>query len=248
MLTYYLIRRWKELGKLKGKEYIVKTIVTTELIKTVAEKNKVVCFDVYTGFKWIAHVIKNEEGKMNYIGGGEESYGYLAEDFVRDKDAVSACAVIAEMTAWAKDNGITVYELLQNIYLEYGFSKEKGISVTKKGKSGADEIKQMMHNFRNNPPTELAGSRIILIKDFNSLVATDTSTGKTSKLEMPVTSDVLQFFTEDGSKVSVRPSGTEPKIKFYIEVLGELKSRSEYDVANKKADEKIEGVRKSLGV
>ncbi len=248
MLTYYLIRRWKELGKVKGKEYIVKTIVTTELIKTVAEKNGVICFDVYTGFKWIADVMKKEEGKMNYIGGGEESYGYLAEDFVRDKDAVSACVVIAEMAAWAKDNGMTVYELLQNIYLEYGFSKEKGISVTKKGKSGADEIKQMMHDFRNNPPKELAGSPIVLIKDFDSLTGKDIKTGKSFKLEMPVTSDVLQFFTEDGSKVSVRPSGTEPKIKFYVEVLGELKSKSEYDAANKKADEKIEAVRKSLGV
>ncbi len=248
MLTYYLIRRWKELGKVQGKEYIVKTIVTTELIKTVAEKNGVICFDVYTGFKWIADIMKKQEGNMNYIGGGEESYGYLAEDFVRDKDAVSACAVIAEMSAWAKDNGMTVYELLQNIYLEYGFSKEKGISVTKKGKSGADEIKQMMVNFKANPPKELAGSKIILIKDFDSLTASDTIKGTKTKLEMPVTSDVLQFFTEDGSKVSVRPSGTEPKIKFYIEVLGELKSKADYDAANKKADEKIEAVRKSLGV
>jgi phosphoglucomutase len=248
MLTYYLIRRWKELGKIKGNEYVVKTIVTTELIKTLAEKNGVICFDVYTGFKWIADVMKKEEGKMNYIGGGEESYGYLAEDFVRDKDAVSACAMIAEMSAWAKDNGMTVYELLQNIYLEYGFSKEKGISVTKKGKSGADEIKQMMINFKANPPKELAGSKVILIKDFDSLTASDIIKGTKTKLEMPVTSDVLQFFTEDGSKVSVRPSGTEPKIKFYIEVLGELKSKADYDAANKKADEKIEAVRKSLGV
>jgi phosphoglucomutase len=248
MLTYYLIRRWKELGKVQGKEYIVKTIVTTELIKTLAKKNGVVCFDVYTGFKWIAAVIKEQEGKMNYIGGGEESYGYLAEDFVRDKDAVSACAVIAEMAAWAKDNGMTVYELLQNIYLEYGFSKEKGISVTKKGKSGADEIKQMMVDFRSNPPKELAGSKIVLIKDFGLLTAKNIKTGETSELIMPVTSDVLQFFTEDGSKVSVRPSGTEPKIKFYIEVLGELKSISEYNEANANADKKIEAVRKSLGV
>ena len=248
MLTYYLIRRWKELGKITGKEFVVKTIVTTELIKPLAERNGVEMFDCYTGFKWIADVIKKEEGKKQYIGGGEESYGYLAEDFVRDKDAVSACALIAEMAAWAKDNGMTVYELLQNIYLEYGFSKEKGISVVKKGKAGADEIKQMMHDFRNNPPKELAGSTIILIKDFDNLSATKPKTGEKTKLEMPVTSDVLQFFTEDGSKVSVRPSGTEPKIKFYIEVLGELKSKAEFDAANKKADEKIEAVRKSLGV
>jgi phosphoglucomutase len=248
MLTYYLIRRWKELGKITGKEYIVKTIVTTELIKTLAEKNGVTCFDVFTGFKWIADTIKKEEGKMTYIGGGEESYGYLPEDFVRDKDAVSSCVMIAELAAWAKDNKMTMFELLQNIYLEYGFSKEKGISVTKKGKSGADEIKQMMLDFRSNPPKELANSKIILIKDYNTLVATDIKTGKTFKLEMPVTSDVLQFFTEDGSKVSVRPSGTEPKIKFYIEVLGEMKSKDEYVSANAKADAKIEAVRQSLGV
>ncbi|MDR0873406.1 MAG: phospho-sugar mutase [Prevotellaceae bacterium] len=248
MLTYYLIRRWKELGKVTGKEFVVKTIVTTELIKTLAERNGVAIFDVYTGFKWIADIIKKEEGKRQYIGGGEESYGYLAQDFVRDKDAVSACAVIAEMAAWAKDNGLTVFELLQSIYLEYGYSKEKGISVTKKGKSGADEIKQMMVDFRANPPKELAGSRIVLIKDFGTLTATEPLTGKTSKLEMPVTSDVLQYFTEDGSKVSVRPSGTEPKIKFYVEVLGELKAKEDYDTAVKKADEKIEAVRKSLGV
>jgi phosphoglucomutase len=248
MLTYYLIRRWKELGKVQGKEFVVKTIVTTELIKTLAERNGVAIFDVYTGFKWIADIIKKEEGKQQYIGGGEESYGYLAEDFVRDKDAVSACAIIAEMAAWAKDNGLTVYELLQSIYLQYGYSKEKGISITKKGKSGADEIKQMMVDFRTAPPKELAGSKIILIKDFSTLTATEPLTGKTSTLEMPVTSDVLQYFTEDGSKVSVRPSGTEPKIKFYVEVLGELKSKADYGNAVKKADEKIEAVRKSLGV
>jgi len=253
MLTYYLIRRWKELGKITGKEFVVKTIVTTELIKTLAERNGVEMYDCYTGFKWIADVIKKEEGKKQYIGGGEESYGYLPEDFVRDKDAVSSCALIAEMAAWAKDNGMTVYELLQSIYLEYGFSKEKGISVVKKGKSGADEIKQMMVDFRNNPPKELAGSKIVLIKDFDNLTATNLDvsvslSNRTTKLEMPVTSDVLQFFTEDGSKVSVRPSGTEPKIKFYIEVLGEISSKADFDTANKKADEKIEAVRRSLGV
>lgn len=248
MLTYYLIRRWKELGKISGKEYIVKTIVTTELIKTLAEKNGVICFDVFTGFKWIADIIKKQEGKMNYIGGGEESYGYLAQDFVRDKDAVSACVMIAEMAAWAKDNKLTVFELLQNIYLEYGFSKEKGISITKKGKSGADEIKQMMIDFRNNAPKELAGSKVILIKDFINLTSIDLNTNKKTNLDMPVTSDVIQYFTEDGSKVSIRPSGTEPKIKFYIEVLGILKSKADYDDANKKADQKIEAVRQSLGV
>lgn len=245
MLTYYLVRRWKELGKIQGKEYVVKTIVTTELIKEIAERNNVMCFDVFTGFKWIAAIMRENEGKLNYIGGGEESYGYLPEDFVRDKDAVSTCTMIAEIAAWAKDNGMTIYDLLKNIYLEYGFSKEKGISVTKKGKAGADEIKQMMADFRSNPPKEIAGSPVVLIKDFKTLVAKDQN-GVESKLTMPATSDVLQLFTEDGSKISIRPSGTEPKIKFYIEVRGELKSLEDYDAANERADAKVDAVKKSL--
>jgi phosphoglucomutase len=245
MLTYYLVRRWKELNRIQGKEYVVKTIVTTEVIKEIAERNGVKCYDVFTGFKWIAAIMRENEGKMNYIGGGEESYGYLPEDFVRDKDAVSTCTMLAEIAAWAKDNGMTMYDLLKKIYLEYGFSKEKGISVTKKGKAGADEIKQMMADFRSNPPKEIAGSPVMLIKDFKTLTATDGD-GKKSALVMPATSDVLQFFTGDGSKISIRPSGTEPKIKFYVEVRGELKSLEDYDAANRRADEKVEAVKKSL--
>ncbi|HPH62923.1 MAG TPA: phospho-sugar mutase [Paludibacteraceae bacterium] len=247
MLTYYLVRRWKELGKINGKEYVVKTIVTTELIKEIADRNGVECFDVFTGFKWIAAIMRENEGKLNYIGGGEESYGYLPEDFVRDKDAVSTCTMLAEVAAWAKDNGMSMFELLRNIYAEYGFSMNKGISVTKKGKAGADEIKQMMADFRSNPPKEIAGSPVVMVKDYASLEAKDRN-GNVSKLVMPTTSDVLQIFTEEGDKISIRPSGTEPKIKFYVEVRGEMKSVADYEAANKKALDKIEAVKKSLGL
>lgn len=248
LFTYYLIRRWKELGRLKGKEYVVKTIVTTEIIKDVAKKFGVEMFDCYTGFKWIAGVIRENEGKKTYIGGGEESYGYLPEDFTRDKDAVSSCTLMAEIAAWAKDNGQTLYELLQDVYLEFGYGKEKGISVVRKGKSGADEIAKMMTDFRNNPPKEIAGSKVVRIKDFQLLKSKDIVTGKEEAIEMPAKSNVLQFFTEDGTKTSVRPSGTEPKIKFYIEVRGEMTSRADYDKAEAAADKKIEAVRASLGV
>ncbi len=248
MYLYYIITQYKGLNKLKGDEYVVKTIVTTELIKTIADRNKIEMLDCYTGFKWIAREIRLLEGKKTYIGGGEESYGFLAEDFCRDKDAVSACCLIAEVAAWAKDNGKTLYQLLQDIYVEYGFSKEKGISVVKKGKSGAEEIKQMMTDFRNNPPKEMAGSKIVLFKDFGTLQQTEAVTGVKSALDMPESSNVLQYFTEDGSKVSIRPSGTEPKIKFYIEVKGEMKSRADYDEATADADEKIKSVMTSLGI
>lgn len=247
LLTYYLLRRWKELGKLKGKEFTVKTIVTTELIKTISDSFNVPCFDVYTGFKWIADIILKQEGKMQYIGGGEESYGYLPQDFVRDKDAVSTCSMLAEVAAWAKDNGMSMYQLLCKVYAEFGFSLNKGISVVKKGKSGAEEIKAMMSNYRANPPKDLGGSKVVLVKDYETLVATDDKGNKT-KLEMPTTSNVLQFFTEDGSKVSVRPSGTEPKIKFYIEVLGKMESVSDYNKAAAAANAKIEAFKASLGV
>lgn len=247
MYLYYIITQYNKLGKMTGNEFVVKTIVTTELIKVIADKNNIEMLDCYTGFKWIAREIRLLEGKKKYIGGGEESYGFLAEDFVRDKDAVSACCLIAEVAAWAKDNGKTLYELLQDIYVEYGFSKEKGISVVKKGKSGAEEIQQMMTNFRNNPPKEMAGSPIVLWKDYKSLKQTDAS-GKVSDIDMPATSDVLQYFTADGSKVSVRPSGTEPKIKFYVEVKGEMGCRNCYEAANIEADEKIKSVLVSLGV
>ena len=248
LFVYYLIRRWKELGKITGNEYIVKTIVTTEIIKQIADRNKVEMFDCYTGFKWIAAVIRENEGKKTYIGGGEESYGFLPEDFARDKDAVSSCAVMAEIAAWAKDNGKTLFELLQDIYVEYGFGKEKGISVVRKGKSGAEEIAQMMRDFRTNPPKEIAGSKVSVIKDYETLEMTNVATGAVSTLEFPCTSNVLQYFTEDGTKISVRPSGTEPKIKFYIEVRGEMKSRAEYDAADAAANKKVEAVRASLGV
>lgn len=248
MYLYYIITQYKALNKIKGDEFVVKTIVTTELIKTIADRNKIEMLDCYTGFKWIAREIRLLEGKKTYIGGGEESYGFLAEDFCRDKDAVSACCLIAEVAAWAKDNGKTLYQLLQDIYVEYGFSKEKGVSVVKQGKSGAEEIKQMMTDFRNNPPKEMAGSKIVLYKDFQTLQQTNALTGEKSALDMPESSNVLQYFTEDGSKVSIRPSGTEPKIKFYIEVKGDIKSRADYDKSNAAADEKIKAVMTSLGI
>ena len=248
IFIYYLITKWKELGRLTGNEYVVKTIVTTEVMADVARKNGVEYYDCFTGFKWIAAVMRENEGKKTYIGGGEESYGFLSEDFVRDKDAVSACALMAEIAAWAKDNGKTLFQLLQDIYIEYGYGKEKGISVVRKGKSGAEEIVQMMKNYRENPPKEIAGSKVATIKDFKTLKMTDVATGTITDLDMPATSNVLQFFTEDGTKISVRPSGTEPKIKFYIEVRGEMKTRADYAQADEKADEKINAVRKDMGV
>lgn len=245
----YLMTRNKELGLLKGNEYIVKTIVTTETIKTIAEQNGFKMYDCYTGFKWIASVIRENEGKARYIGGGEESYGFLPEDFVRDKDSVSSISLMAEIAAWAKDKGMTMYQMLQDIYIKYGYSKEKGISVVRKGKSGAEEIVAMMKNFRENPMKELGGSPVILVKDYASLEATDVVNGTKSKLDMPVTSNVLQYFSADGSKVSIRPSGTEPKIKFYIEMRGiKMDNYADYDAANAAADAKIEAIKKELGI
>ena len=245
----YLMTRNKELGLLKGNEYIVKTIVTTETIKTIAEQNGFKMYDCYTGFKWIASVIRENEGKARYIGGGEESYGFLPEDFVRDKDSVSSISLMAEIAAWAKDKGMTMYQMLQDIYIKYGYSKEKGISVVRKGKSGAEEIVAMMKNFRENPMKELGGSPVILVKDYASLEATDVVNGTKSKLDMPVTSNVLQYFSADGSKVSIRPSGTEPKIKFYIEVrVIKMDNYADYDAANAAADAKIEAIKKELGI
>ncbi len=248
LFTYYILRRRKELGLLKGNEYMVKTIVTTELIKNICDKYNTPLLDCYTGFKWIAAEVRNLEGKKQYIGGGEESYGYMAADFIRDKDAVCSCALMAEMTAWAKDNGKTIFQLLQEIYMEFGFRKEKGISVVRKGRTGAEEIQQMMKNFRNNPPTEIAGSKVVTIKDYQILVELDVVSGATSNLDFPATSNVLQYFTEDGTKVSVRPSGTEPKIKFYIEVNVEMKSIADYDACNAKADDKIKAVCDIFGI
>lgn len=247
IFLYYIIKNRIAMGKMKGNEFIVKTIVTTELIKAIADKNNVEMFDCYTGFKWIASVIRENEGKKQYIGGGEESYGFLAEDFVRDKDAVSACSLLAEICAWAKDQGKTLFDVLMDIYVEYGFSLNHTINVVKPGKTGADEIKQMMVNFRTNPPKELAGSEVVLTKDYQSLKATDNK-GNVTDIAQPATSNVLQWYTADGTKVSVRPSGTEPKIKFYIEVTGEMKCPKCYAEAEKKAMQTVEAVKVSLGL
>jgi phosphoglucomutase len=248
IFIYYLITRWKESGRLQGNEYVVKTIVSTELVKKIAQKNGIEMYDVYTGFKWIAEVMRQNEGKKNYVGGGEESYGFLAEDFVRDKDAVSACMLLAEIAAWAKDNGKTLYEMLQDIYVEYGFSKEKGISVVKQGKSGAEEIEAMMKNFRENPIKEIAGAKVTFIKDFARLTGKDLVENETVSLDMPTTSNVLQYFAEDGTKISIRPSGTEPKIKFYIEIHSQVKSREGLATAEAAAEVKIKEVCRSLGI
>ncbi|MDE6544003.1 MAG: phospho-sugar mutase [Muribaculaceae bacterium] len=248
ILLNYLMTRNAELGRLTGNEYIVKTIVTTETIKRIAEENNIKMFDCYTGFKWIAAVIREHEGIARYLGGGEESYGFLAEDFARDKDAVSAVSLMAEAAAWARDKGKDFLGMLQEIYMKYGFSREAGISVVRPGKSGADEIVAMMKNFRANPPQALGGGKVVTVKDYADLNVTDMTTGKVEKMDMPVTSNVLQYFTEDGTKISIRPSGTEPKIKFYIEVRGHMSSPADYEKAIKEADAKIDEVKKDLGI
>jgi len=245
---YYLMTKRAELGLLTGKEYVVKTIVTTELVKDIATKNGIEIFDCYTGFKWIADIIRKNEGVKKYIGGGEESYGFLAGDFVRDKDAVSACTLFAEIAAWAKDRGKTMYQLLQDIYLEYGYSKEVGISLVRKGKEGADEIEAMMKNFRNNPMKSLGGSPVTFTKDFAKLEAVDYVHNEHIAIEMPTTSNVLQYFTEEGTKLSVRPSGTEPKIKFYIEVRGSVKSREDLTRTENEVNDRINDIRQELGI
>ena len=247
IFLYYIIMNRKAQGKMVGNEFIVKTIVTTELIKAIADKNNIKMYDCYTGFKWIARQIRLDEGKLQYIGGGEESYGFLAEDFVRDKDAVSACSLLAEICAWAKDQGKSLYDILMEIYMEYGLALNKTINIVKPGKSGADEIKAMMENFRTNRPKELAGSKVTLAKDFGTLKQYDAE-GNESPLDMPEASNVLQWYTEDGTKVSVRPSGTEPKIKFYIEVKGSMETASGYAAAREEAMQKVEKVRESLGI
>ena len=247
IFLYYIITNRKKLGKMKGDEFIGKTIGTTEVISKIAEKNNIEMMDCYTGFKWIAREIRLAEGEKQYIGGGEESYGFLAEDFVRDKDSVSACSLLAEICAWAKDQGKSLYEILREIYLEYGFSKEFTVNVVKPGKSGADEIKQMMTNFRSNPPKELGGHKIVTYKDFQTLEQKDDQ-GNVTKLDMPTTSNVLQYFCEDGTKVSVRPSGTEPKIKFYIEVKDKMNCVNCYERCTNESTEKINAVKKSLGL
>ena len=244
----YLMTRNTELGTLTGNEYIVKTIVTTETIRTIAEAQHIKMYDCFTGFKWIANVMRENEGKARYLGGGEESYGFLAEDFVRDKDSVSAISLMAEIAAWAKDKGLNMTDMLIDIYMKYGLSREKGISLVRKGKSGAEEIIALMKQFRENPPKEIAGSPVVTVKDFQSLVETNVATGETKKLDMPATSNVLQYYTADRTKVSVRPSGTEPKIKFYIEVHDTLASADEYKATEARADEKINRIAKEFGI
>ena len=245
---YYLLARNKELGTLTGNEYIVKTIVTSDLIAKVAEKQNMKLYDCYTGFKWIATVMRENEGKARYLGGGEESYGFLPEEFCRDKDAVSSISLMAEIAAWAKEKGMTMNDMLIDIYTTYGYSKERGISVVRTGKSGAEEIVAMMKNFRENPQKEIAGSPVVKIKDYQLLEEKNVTTGEITKLDMPCTSNVLQYYTADGTKVSIRPSGTEPKIKFYIEVHDTLDSAANYDAKNDWAEAKIDVICKDLGI
>ncbi|NOU60319.1 phospho-sugar mutase [Marinifilum caeruleilacunae] len=245
IFTYYLIKRRRELGLLTGNDYVVKTIVTTELFKDVAEKNNVECFDAYTGFKWIADVMRKNPDK-NYVGGGEESFGYMPGDFTRDKDAVSACSVMAEIAAWAKDQGKNLFDILKEIYIEYGFSKEKMIYIVREGLQGSQEIAQMMHDYRYNTPKEINGSPVVLVKDYTTRKATNPITGEATDLDFETTADVLQIYLEDGTKISVRPSGTEPKIKYYFEVREDLPSLEEFYATEEKANKKVEGIIDSL--
>ena len=247
MFCYYIIRNKKALHQLKPTDFLVKTIVTTELIAQMAKRNQVELRDCYTGFKWIAREIALSEGKQKYIGGGEESFGFLPYDKVRDKDAPASICLICEIAAWAKDNGMTLYDLLMQIYKDYGFSYEHTINVVKPGKTGADEIKAMMENFRQNPITEIAGSKVTLAKDFQSLIQRDAD-GKETAIDMPGKSNVIQYFCQDGTKVSVRPSGTEPKIKFYVEIKDNMTSAEDYAACLERAKAKVEEVKKSLGI
>ena len=248
ILLYYIITKNVENKLLNGNEYVVKTIVTTEAIKRIADKNGIRCMDCYTGFKWIADVMRDMESTGRYLGGGEESYGFLAETFVRDKDSISANSLIAECAAWAADKGMNLYELLVEIYNEYGFSRERGVSVVRPGKSGHDEIVAMMKNYRENPPKTLAGSPVTCIKDYSDLNCRNMKTGEVEKMNFPTTSNVLQFFTESGDKVSVRPSGTEPKIKFYVEVRENMENKDQYEELVKVAENHIDKVLADLGV
>ena len=248
LFLYYIITNRKAMGKMMPTDYIVKTIVTTEVIRKIAEKQKIEMRDCYTGFKWIAHEVALSEGKQQYIGGGEESYGFMAQDFVRDKDAVSGCSLLAEICAFAKDQGKTLYDLLMDIYIEYGFSYEYTINVVKPGKSGAEEIKRMMEDFRNNPPKYLGGSKVVLWKDYKILEERHID-GTVEKLTMPDTSNVLQWFCDDGNKVSVRPSGTEPKIKFYLEIKdNSMKKNTDYTSCVERAKKKIEDIKINLNL
>ena len=248
LLVYYAIMSRKESGLLQSEDYVVKTIVTTELIRAIAQRNEVTLFDCYTGFKWIADVIRQNEGKRHYIGGGEESYGFLREDFIRDKSSVSACCMFAELAAWARDRGMSIYQLLQKVFLEYGLYKEQGVSVVRKGKTGAEEIEAMMKNFRESPLKSLAGSPVVEVLDYAKLEGRWLDKGEVFTLDMPTTSNVLQYKTADGTKVSIRPSGTEPKIKFYIGVRGKVASVEELPSAEVACLDKIATIRQELGI
>jgi len=247
LLLHYLISQWKAKNKLKGQEYIVKTIVTTELLSEIAEAYNIESYDVLTGFKYIADKIKHFEGKKTFIGGGEESYGYLAGDFVRDKDAVMSCALLAETAAWAKEQDKTLFEQLIDIYVKYGFYKEKLISIVKKGKEGEDEIKRMMNNFRNNPPDSINQSDVMLVHDYYKQKTTDQISHLRYDIHLPK-SNVLQYILKDGSKISIRPSGTEPKIKFYFSVNDKLESHDKYDKVNRILEERIDNIIRDLGI
>jgi phosphoglucomutase len=247
LLIYYLMKQWKAKGKLTGKEFIVKTIVTSELLKDIALSYGVESYDVLTGFKFIAEKIRQFEGVKSFIGGGEESYGYLVGDSVRDKDAVISCCMLAETAAWAKDQGLSMFELLINIYQEYGFYLEDLISITKKGKSGAEEIQQMMQDYRNRPPKAINGMKVVLIKDYKFQKETNLQTGTEKAIDLPK-SDVLQFFLESGSKITVRPSGTEPKIKFYFGVKGKLESKADFEKVNLEMADQLQAIITSMGL
>ncbi|NOX47994.1 MAG: phospho-sugar mutase [Chlorobi bacterium] len=247
LLINYLIKKWKENGKLTGNEYIVKTIVTSEILKDIALKNGVDYFDTLTGFKFIAEVLRLNEGKKTFIGGGEESYGYLVGDFVRDKDAVISCCMIAETAAWAAEQGKTLYELLPDIYVEFGFYKERLQSIVRKGKTGAEEIAQMMVDYRKNPPAKINNSEVVVIKDYQGQIEKNLVDKTKRTINLPK-SNVLQFFLADGSKISVRPSGTEPKIKFYFSVKDELKNKSEYDTLNAKLEKRLDSIISDMGL
>jgi phosphoglucomutase len=247
LLVYYLIQRWSELGKLNGKQFTAKTIVTSALIKKISESQSVPCYDVLTGFKYIAELILKLEGKEQFIGGGEESYGYLSGDLVRDKDAVLSCVLIAEMCAWAKDQGKSLYDVLQDIHLEFGFYLEDLISITKKGMSGAEEIAKMMEDLRSNPPKKLAGSEVLTLRDYKLGKVTNLTNGSQNGTGLP-SSNVLQFETADGTVVTARPSGTEPKIKFYFSVNAKLNDKADYDAVRDALKSKIKAIQADLGL
>ena len=247
VLIYYIVKQWQEKKMLTGNEFMVKTIVTSELPADIATRAGIKIYDVLTGFKFIGAKIKELEGIETFIAGGEESYGYMIGDFVRDKDAVAACSMIAEIAAWARENGKTFFDVLVDIYKEYGFYKEGLLSVVRKGKSGAEEIQQMMRDYRSNPPAEIDGEKVVCIKDYQTHESKDLLTGKVTAIDLPK-SNVLQFFTDKGNKVTVRPSGTEPKIKFYFGVKGELCCKGSFDQTNDALDGKIESIKKSMNL